>query len=366
MNVVMIPSVSGGLGHIGRTAALARMLRTLDPAVTVEYLLDADRLRPFNIDAAAATGFRVNLLPARNRANRDAIVRACLGQADVIVEDTSRHLIPLRAIVPRAAWVSIPMYPLGDELFMDWPFLAQTDAVVWPYPRLLDFPPELAHVKANVIETGPFLALEGIPTRDDARAGLGVGEGEAIVLYAPRGMSFGRPFGERVLAGVFGAVDRLRVQRPRLRLALAAVSRPEELHAPGVPRELPDWVSVLGMISPTRMLEWVSAADIAVTEGSNMTFEAAALGTPIVMVPGPIFETWLLGTRLHEQGAARIVWIERVTPESIGEVFREILDDPTRREATCDKARSLVSGGGGVLAAGRLVLDLGRSQPLSG
>lgn len=98
MNIVMIPSVSGGMGHIARTATLARMLQKLDPSVNVEYVLDTERLRPFNIDATAHTGLRMTLMPPRLRDRRDPIVRTCLGHADVIVDDTQRHLIPLRAL----------------------------------------------------------------------------------------------------------------------------------------------------------------------------------------------------------------------------------------------------------------------------
>jgi hypothetical protein len=74
--VVMIPSVGGGIGHISRTAALARALQRLDPGVEVEFLLDTDRLRPFNIDATRRMGFTPRFLPPRTRDNRDAIARA--------------------------------------------------------------------------------------------------------------------------------------------------------------------------------------------------------------------------------------------------------------------------------------------------
>ncbi len=111
MNVIMIPSVTGGLGHIGRTAALARAIARIAPGVEIEYLLDTEKLRLFNVDAAAAMGYRINLLPKRERSNRDAIVRACLAHADVIVEDTCRTLIPYRKVVPHAAWLSVPMPP---------------------------------------------------------------------------------------------------------------------------------------------------------------------------------------------------------------------------------------------------------------
>ena len=151
MNVIMMPSVSGGIGHISRTSALARMLKKLDPTVHVEYVLDADRLRPFNIDATLRMGFRPRLLPPRTPESRDPIVRACLGDADVIIDDTARYLLPLRRIVPRAAWVSIAMHPIGDELFMDWPLMVQMDAIIWAYAPLVGIPPEFEVVRDKVL-----------------------------------------------------------------------------------------------------------------------------------------------------------------------------------------------------------------------
>lgn len=358
MNVVLIPSVSGGIGHISRTATLARMLRKIDPSVQVEFLLDSERLRPFNIDAAARTGFRVNLLPSRPRESRDAIVRACLGHADVVIEDTQRYLVPLRRIVPRAAWISIPLVPIGDELFMDWPFLAQTDAVLWPYAPFMGMPPELEIVADKVLQTGPFLELEGVPDRAAALAGLGFDADEQLVVYAPRGMPFGREFGERVLGAVYAAVQSLRERHPRLRLALLAVSRPDELRAEGVPAELPPWVQVIGVVTPEESLCWLRAAAIAVAEGTSTAHEAAALGTPFVMVPGPIRETWLLGCRLAEERAARVLWIERVTPGAMSEQFADILERPAEGALLLERARTLVTGGGGVAAACRRVLEV--------
>ena len=101
MNVVMLPSVAGGIGHISRTAALARALKRLDPSVHVDYVLDADRLRPFNIDATMRMGFRPRLMPPRTRDSRDAIVRACLGDADV--DRRRRCPLPAAAAPGRAA-----------------------------------------------------------------------------------------------------------------------------------------------------------------------------------------------------------------------------------------------------------------------
>ena len=123
--------------------------------------------------------------------------------------------------------------------------------------------------------------------------------------------------------------------------------------------ELPNWVTVIGIVPPAEMLAYIRAADIAVTEGSNMTQEAAALGTPITMVPGTIYETWLLGTRLYEHEAAQIIWIEHVTPEVVADKFSAILANPSKRSEMTRRAQTLISGeGGGVEAAARLVLDL--------
>ena len=356
MNVVMIPSVAGGIGHISRTATLARMLQRLDPAVNVEYLLDTERLRPFNIDAANRTGYRVNLLPPRPREAREAIVRHFLRHTDVIVDDTVRYLVPLRQSVPRAAWISIPLYPIGDELYMDWPFLNHTDGIIWAYPSVIDFPPELEIHGTKVLRTGPFFELDDVPGRDAARARLGFASDEQIVVYAPRGMPFGREFGERVLAAVFGAVEALR-QEHWLRLVLLAVGNRAELCVPGLPTELPEWVSVVGVVPPAESLIYLGAADIAVAEGTSTAHEAAALGIPLLMIPGPIRETWLLGTRLEEHHAAQTLWIERVTSTSVGSIFKEILTQSDKRKAMTARAQALVTGGGGVRAAARLVLD---------
>lgn len=362
MNVVMIPSVSGGFGHLGRTATLARTIQKINPAVNVEYLIDTEKLRLFNIDSALSTGIKVNLLPALKRNNREALVRACLRDADVIIDDTSSYLLPLRLIVPKAAWISIPMYPLADELFMSWPMLAQNDHIIWAYPPVLDFPPELNFFASKLLKTGPFLELEDVPEREAARAKVGFAQDEHVVLYSPRGMPFGRDFGERVLSSVFGAVSALRGRYPSLRLVLVAVREREELKAPGVPYEMPDYVDVIGVLSPADMLLYLRASDIALTEGSNTTQEAAALGTPVVMVPGTIYESWLLATRLLEHRAAQIIWIERVTPDSVAEAFQCILDKRGERHQMIEQARMLVTGGGGVGEAARLVIELGAER----
>lgn len=361
MNVILIPSVSGGLGHIGRTAALARAIKRLAPKTHIEYLLNIENIRSFNIDAAAAMGYRVNFLPLRHRNDRDPIVRACLGHADVIVEDTSRALIPYRAIVPHAAWLSIPMYPLWDELFMDWPLLQQVDAIAWAYPPALKPLPELASLSSKVLHTGPFMELGDIPKHRAARNALGFQSTEKIVLYSPRGMAFGRDFGEQVLAAVIGAVSTLR-KKQNVRLVLTSVNDRSNLRAPGVPMTLPKWISVVPTLAPKQMLTYMRAADVCITEGSNATQEAAALGTPILMVPGTIYEAWVLGTHLASVNGAKIVWIESANASTLAASLQELLGDNAQRDTIVANAKRAVSGGSGVDAAARWVINAGKHR----
>ena len=277
--VVMVPSCAGGIGHISRSAALAGALQRLDPTIRVEFVLDTERLRPFNIEAAARMGFQPRLLAPRTRDRRDDIVQACFGEADVIVDDVARYLLPLRALVPQAAWISILMHPVGDELFMDWPLMAQMEALIWPYPPLMGLPDELAPVADKVVQTGPFLLTGDVPDRAACRTRIGRPVDQDRVLYAPRGFPFGRKFGHGVLGAIFGAIAALRATtHPDLELELLAVTDPEELRGiAGVPDRLPDWVRVNGVVTPQQSLVYTRAASIVVAEGTSTMHEAAAL-----------------------------------------------------------------------------------------
>ena len=362
--VIMIPSASGGIGHISRTATLARALRMLDPEIEVEYVLDAERLRPFNIEATIQMGYRPRLMPPRNRDSRDAIARACLGDADVIVDDTTRYLVPLRHCVPRAAWVSIPMTPIGDELFLDWPFMKQMDAIIWAYAPLIGMPRDLDAVRDKVLATGPFLTLDDVPDPAASRVRLGFAPGTQTITYAPRGFPFGREFGHRVLSSVYAAVDALRTTTcPDLTLTLLAVGDIAELQGiPGLPATLPGWVRVHGLVPQADALMHMSAASIVVAEGTSTMHEAAALGTPMVLTPGPIVETTVLAQRLAEHDAARTFLVHDISSDRLMEAFAAILVDPVSGKAMATRARALVTGGGGVIAAARLVLDLAARQ----
>ena len=367
MKIAMLPSVAGGIGHIARTAALARMLRRLDPTVQIEYVLDTDRLRPFNIDATQRMGFRPRLLPSRSRDNRDAIVRACLGDVDVIVDDVARYLLPLRAAVPETAWISILMHPVGDELFMDWPFMLQMDALIWPYAPLVGLPPELSLVEDRVVRTGPFLETDDVVGKSAARAKLGLVGDAPVVVFAPRGFPFGRDYGERVLSGIHGAVSSLRREAcPDLRLALFAVADRRDLNCiVDASGNLPDWVMVENVVSASDALLFNRAADILIAEGTSTMHEAAALRTPLVIVPGPFQEAELLGQRLGERGAAALIPHDRATAKNFMRAFEAILSSERERTTRTDLAYSLIAGGGGVRQAAELVLDVAERRKYS-
>src|SRR5215207_968838 len=358
--VVMVPSCAGGIGHISRCAALAGTLQRLDPTIRVEFVLDTERLRAFNIEATARMGFQPRLLTPRTRNSRDAIVQACFGDADVIVDDVARYLLPLRTLVPHAAWISILMHPVGDELFMDWPLMAHMEALIWPYPPLVGMPDELAPMAEKVVRTGPFLLTGDVPDRAACRARIGRPVDQERILYAPRGFPFGRAFGHRVLAAIYGAVTALRATtHPHLELDLLAVTDPDELRGiAGVPDSLPDRVRVNGVVTPQQALIYTRAANIVVAEGTSTMHEAAALCTPLVLVPGPLQEAMLLARCLGEHRAADAFTLEAVTPETFATAFRTIFDEGPSGTAKTARAYELVTGGGGVKAAARVVLDV--------
>jgi len=361
--IIMLPSVSGGIGHISRVGALARALQRIDPRAEIEFVLDCDRLRPFNIDATMRMGFRPTLLPPRGRDNRDSIIRACLGGADVIVDDVARYLLPYRQIVPEAAWISVLMHPIGDELFLDWPFMAQMDALIWPYADLVGLPAELAPLQAKLHRTGPFLETAAVAAKPVARQELGLAAEDEIVVYAPRGFPFGPDFGHRVLSSTFEAVSRLRATRPNLKLHLLAVREEGELHAAGLPKTLPDWVAIEGVVTPARSLLYASAADVLLAEGTSTMHEGAALRTPLVLIPGPIQEATVLARRLAEHGAATLLPIDQVSADTMSAAFAAILDTDATLPDRLDRAHGLITGGGGAQAAAHLVLDLAARRP---
>ena len=277
-----------------------------------------------------------------------------------MVDDCSRYLLPLRQAVPNVRWVTLAMHPVGDELFMDWPFMVQMDAVIWPYAPLVGLPAELDCVADTIVQTGPFLETDELPSKAEARRQLALPAETPVVLYAPRGFPFGKEFGHRVLAGLFGAVEMLRRgAHPDLQLLLLAVSDPKELLGiTGVPDTLPDWVRVKGVVTPAESLLHIRAADAVVGEGTSTMHEAAAVRTPMLLVPGPIAEATLLAQALGRKGAAALIPLAEAVPAKFATALTAALTKGDTLGDMLDLAHGLVTGGGGAPAAARVILDL--------
>ena len=219
------------------------------------------------------------------------------------------------------------------------------------------------HGGGSIIRTGPFLQTVEVPDRATCLAQIGRPLGGELVLYAPRGFPFGREFGDRVLAAVYEAVAALRATtHPRLELQLLAVDDPEELGVIADPENLPGWVHIGGVVTPQQSLIFTRAANIVIAEDTSTMHEACALRTALVLVPGPIQEATLLARCLGEHRAADVFDIATLTSASLAATFRNVLGGGPLRTAMTARAYDLITGGGGVEAAARLVHDIAQGQ----
>ena len=144
-----------------------------------------------------------------------------------------------------------------------------------------------------------------------------------------------------------------------IRLVLLAVSNPEEINEIlGLNDGLPGWVEIHGVVKPSESLLYTRAADVVIAEGTSTMHEGAALRTPLMLIPGPIQEALRLATALHESGAAALLYIADVAISSLMDRLSEILSSRSDLKATIERAHALVTGGGGVVAAANLVLQI--------
>jgi glycosyltransferase involved in cell wall biosynthesis len=334
-------------------AKLARALEKADPSVELCFVLSERRLRRVNVDAVKSHGYPVRMLPDPVRDERDDVVHSVLGDIDVVIEDTERRLLAYRRILPRLkAWISIPMLPLWDELFMDGPRLEHADHILFTYPEVMPLPTELERFRDKLTVTGPFSEPGNATARKRARRRLRLAPLQPLVTYAPRGFPFGRAFGERVLNGVVGGYLRLRQHRPDARLVLTGVSDVRAIQ----PRRLPQLgaiagVEVKGMIAPDHVADYLTAADVVVLEGTSTLFDAASAGTPVIMVPGPIYETLAEAAWLEEEQAGLAVRSENATRANMARLMAAIIDDPEAAAARSARLRAIVGSGGQVKAA---------------
>jgi hypothetical protein len=363
IRIAFIPSVSGGLGHVTRLGNLARALQRTDPALDLCFVLSELRLRSINIEAVKALGYPVRMLPNPVRHERDDVVRGVLGDVDAVIEDTERRLIAYRPLLPRLkTWISIPMLPLWDELFLDVPLLRHADHILYTYPPTMPVPSELAQFGKKLTTTGPLLDPTGLPSRARARRRLGLGSGDRLVTYAPRGFPFGREFGQRVLSGVVGGFLRLRGGYPRSTLALTAVDDVSAVQPPRLPPlDSIEGVTVMGMLSPSAVATFLAAADIVILEGTSTLFATALVRTPIIMVPGPIYETSLEGSWVADNDAGLVIRPEHVTRRSMQRLMSDILESPGAARARSLRLAALIGSGGMDLAVATVLRVLGRA-----
>ena len=347
LNVVFIPSVSGGLGHVTRTVKLARALERADPSLRISYVLDELGLRELNVEAIRRTGYPFRIVPNPVHHERTEKIRAVLGDADVVIEDTNRRLIAYRRILPRLrVWVSIPMLPIWDELFMDWPLLEHADHILYTYPPVMGIPEELEPFRDRLTVTGPILDPEEKPDRVAARHRLTLADDERSIVYAPRGFPFGRRFGRHVLTGVVGGFMRLRQRRPELRLLLTAVPEVRAVQPARLPSlDRIDGVIVKGMVAPEEARDDLAAAALAIVEGTSTLFDAALHRTPVLMVPGPIHETMLEGRWVGQHNAGVVVGAQHVTPTNMARQMQAALE-PEAATARSAHLHDLVGTGG--------------------
>jgi hypothetical protein len=208
-------------------------------------------------------------------------------------------------------------------------------------------PEELAPFCSKLTVTGPILDLQGMPSRAEARRRLGVSEPDRYITYAPRGFPFGAAFGRRVLSGLIGGLQRLQREEPGLRLVLTAVPDPSAIQPPGLPplTEIIG-VEVKGLLPASEVRDILAGADLVVVEGTSTLFQAALARTPVLMVPGPIYETQLEGAWVHAHDAGVVV---RSPAEAraarMADKLRDALD-PDRASERAARLHQLVGTGG--------------------
>jgi hypothetical protein len=364
VKIAFIPSVSGGLGHVTRVAKLLRGLHVTDPSLEFVFVLSELGLRDSAREAVERLGYPVRILPNPVRHERNDRVRDVLGDVDVVIEDTERRLIAYRRVLSRVrTWISIPMLPIWDELFMDWPLLEHADHVLYSYPPVMPVPDELAALGARLTVTGPILDPDEMPSRDDARRTLGWAETDRVITYAPRDFPFGRWFGLRVLNGVVGGFIRARKRYPALRLVLTAVPNAAAIQPPTLPRlEKIPGVTVKAVLTTAEARDHIAAADLVVVEGTSTLFDAAVARTPVFMVPGLIYETSLEGTWVDEHHAGIVMRPDDVNRRSVQRVIEKVFDEPEATSARADKLRELVGDSGRDVAVAAILRTIAATQ----
>ena len=136
--------------------------------------------------------------------------------------------------------------------------------------------------RVRVVPNGCDAAIFHLRDRALARASLGVGADERLVLYV------GRLVAEKGLRELVGAIDALSPQDPRLRLVMVGDGpmRDELVRRIGAGGR----IRLAGAQAPAQVAQWMAAADLVTlpsySEGHpNVLVEAMACGRPVVATP---------------------------------------------------------------------------------
>jgi UDP-N-acetylglucosamine--N-acetylmuramyl-(pentapeptide) pyrophosphoryl-undecaprenol N-acetylglucosamine transferase len=182
----------------------------------------------------------------------------------------------------------------------------------------------------------PIRSFDGL-RRDDARAALGLEMGRPCLLVFGGSQAVQR-LNDAVLGALPALVERFSVIHVAGAAGLADADAAREALPPGVrDRYLPR------AFMEAEMASALVAADLLVGRaGSSTLAEAAALGTPIVVVPYPHASGHQRANArlLAEVGAALLIADEDFDAAALGEVVR-LLDDVPRLQRMRDAARTL-------------------------
>jgi lipid-A-disaccharide synthase len=307
-------------------ATLCRALQALAPARPLvgmggERMARAGLTRLADVTAAAAVGGTEAMrpLPALFRAWRQ-LKTALLGPqppATLVLIDFPEFNLRLARIARRAG---VPVvYFIPPQVWAWRPWRAHTIArrvslvlAVFPFESALY---QRVGVPVEFVGHPVLDALEGAPTREEARRRLGLDPDVPVVGLLPGSRA-------QEIAGTLpvlqAAAARIVSERPATRLLLAAAAHRERARADGDP-----FARLPGATPPITVVEGdpygvMRAADLLLVNSGTATLEAALLGTPMVVCYrlSRLTEAWVrVLVRVPWISLANIVLGRAVVPE---------------------------------------------------
>ena len=199
---------------------------------------------------------------------------------------------------------------------------SDADRILVPWPEaIFRWPDELAPYLAKVLRIDPILSIPLGGVRRNPQPGM---------IYAAVGRD--RPVFEPWLRS---AVEIARQQDSRVSLILQEDLAARAAH-----------------------VERVLSADLLVSQGTTMVFEALALGIPRIHVPNPeASEQLTLANMLEQRGAVASKRVDRDSADVLSEELLQLLFDREARERQVAAGQGIVEGSG-VDRAARAILEL--------